>query len=51
MMKVATSEYSHEWKAHTYYTNTKKRDQQPDFKDTLLAAMQNISKNHRLMTR
>jgi hypothetical protein len=50
-MKVATSDYSNERKSNTYYTNTKKRDQQPDFKDTLLAAIQNISKNHRMMNR
>lgn len=50
-MKVTTFDHSHERKANTYYTNIKKREQQPEFKDVLLAAMQNISRNHRLMIR
>lgn len=50
-MKVLTKEFSHERKTNTYYSNTKKRDQQPEFKDILFEAMQNISRNHRLMAR
>ncbi len=47
-MKVDTKTLHQERKGNTYYTNTKKRDQQSDFKTVLMEAMQNVSRNHRL---
>lgn len=46
-MKVATTEYSHERKANTYYTNKKKRDEQQEFQEVFMQAVRNVNMNRR----
>lgn len=50
-MKVDTKSLHQERKSNTYYSNTKTRDQQPDFKEVLMEAIQNVSRNHRLYSK
>jgi hypothetical protein len=50
-MKIDFKTFNQERKSNTYYSNTRKRDQQNNFAQVLLEAMRNISKNHRLYIR